>query len=268
MVRGQDMFRNERLQLIVEQLLREKKVVVQDLADKFQVSPSTIRIDLSELESRGLLTRTYGGAILPEGLSGHMITESSPIYLREQIFQPEKEAIGKAAAELIEDGDTVMIDCGSTTAHVAPFLKEKRHISVVSNSGRLIALLLNYPNVKLFIPGGLYDRQREMLMGEMTVEGFGRYRTKKAIIGADGLSIQSGLTVTDPEMAAIKSAIIAASEMLIVVCDHSKLDKVCLMPVIPLRQVDVLVTDADADPDFVDQIREAGTRVIVAEPTS
>ena len=123
---NQKLFREERLQLITELVRTRRKVHVDELAAEFKVSPSSIRIDLTELESRGLLKRTHGGAIATTKFQGRMVTQKSSLELRQAAQQTEKMAIGRAAAELIEDGDTLMIDGGSTTFHLAPFDQQAR----------------------------------------------------------------------------------------------------------------------------------------------
>jgi DeoR/GlpR family transcriptional regulator of sugar metabolism len=261
------MFRDERVQQIIERLLADKKVVVADLAEEFGVSQSSIRIDLAKLEARGLLSRTYGGAVLPDQLDQRLIAKKSVIQLREEALQAEKEAIGKAVADLIQDGETLMIDGGSTTLYVARNLTNKHGLSVVTNATNLLPDLLANPEIDIYLSGGSLNRIYETLVGEIAIDVLGRFRTSKAVIGIDGLSLQNGLTATDPIVAATKTKIISAAKELIVACDHTKLDKVCLMPIAPLEKVDVLVTDINAPVELVEEIRSRGPKVIIAHLT-
>jgi DeoR/GlpR family transcriptional regulator of sugar metabolism len=264
MSRKKDIFREERLQLIVERLLAEKKIYVADIAREFEVSPSSIRMDLAELEERGLLQRTYGGAILPEQLNAHVMVKKNLLHLREETLQAEKDAVGKATAELIEDGDTLMMDGGSTVWYVARHLTHKQHLTIITNATNLLPVLLEIPESEIYLTGGLLRRRDEILTGDMAVDSFGRFNTVKCIMGMDGISLQSGLTATDLPIAATKRKMISVSKELIVVCDHTKLEQVCLVPVAPIEKMHTLITDEGAPQDMIATIRERGPAVIIA----
>jgi len=264
MVRKSEMFREERLQLILRRLLAEKRVYVADLAEGFRLSRSTIRKDLAELESRGVLVRTYRGAMLPEQSHATRIGGAPARKLREQSQRAEKTAIGWAAADLVTDGDTIMIDGGSTTSHVVRNLVSKRGLTIITNAASLLSDLLAIEDAEVYATGGLLRRDGMTFVGEIADDMVMRFHTHKAILGMDGVSIRCGLTGTHPTMAFGKRRMINASEQLIVVCDHTKLEKVSLVPIAALEAMDYLVTDSNADPDIVDAIRERGPEVIVA----
>jgi DeoR/GlpR family transcriptional regulator of sugar metabolism len=258
-------FREERLRVIAERVMAGQTVYVNDLAEEFGVSPSSIRIDLSELEGQGILKRTHGGAILADGLAGRLIAAKLPFEARQQQLQAEKEAIGRAAAALIDDGDAIMIDGGSTTTYVARHLGEKRGLTLITNAIALLPDLMAIPDAQVYVTGGLLDRGFVTLFGEMALDTIGRFRTAKAILGMDGISADVGLTVTDPAVAATKRKMMEAGGQLIVVCDHTKLNRVSLYALAPLAAMHTLVTDAGAQPDDVDAIRACGPRVIVVK---
>jgi DeoR/GlpR family transcriptional regulator of sugar metabolism len=264
MTSNSELFREERLQLIVERLVADGKVFVSELADQFGLSTSSIRNDLSELESRGLLVRTYGGAVLPEQLNRHLIVRKSALQLRTAAHQAEKDAIGRATADLIADGDTLMIDGGSTTECVVRHLHTKRGLTFVTNATSLLPILMAIPDAEIYVTGGLLHREFETLLGETSVEALGRFRAMKAILGMDGVSLHSGFTATHASVAAAKRRMASASETVIVVCDHTKFDQVCLMPIARFEEVDYLITDSGAPPHMVEAIRQQGTKVIVA----
>jgi DeoR/GlpR family transcriptional regulator of sugar metabolism len=264
MTSNPELFREERLQLIIERLVAEKKVFVSALAQQFGLSTSSIRNDLSELESRGLLVRTYGGAVLPEQLNTHLIVRKSALQLRTSAHRAEKNAIGRATAELISDGDTIMIDGGSTTECVVRHLHSKRGLTFVTNATSLLPSLLSISDAEVYLTGGLLHREFETLLGETSVESLGRFRAMKAILGMDGVSLHSGFTATHASVAAAKRRMAAASETVMVVCDHTKFDQVCLMPIARFDEVDYLVTDSGTPSDMVEAIRQQGTTVIVA----
>ena len=257
-------FREERLKSISDRVMAGQAVHVNDLAKELGVSPSSIRTDLNELEEQGILRRTHGGAILAERLDGRLIATKLPFEIRQQQLQDEKDAIGRAAVALIDDGDAVMIDGGSTTIYVARHLGEKRGLTVVTNAIGLLPDLMAIPDAQVYVTGGLLDRGFVTLLGEVALDTIGRFRTAKVIIGMDGVSADVGLTVIDPAVAATKRKMMEAGRQLIVVSDHTKLNRVSLYTLAPLAAMHALITDAGASPDDVDAIRACGSRVIVA----
>jgi DeoR/GlpR family transcriptional regulator of sugar metabolism len=258
-------FREERLKSIAERVMAGQAVYVNDLADEFGVSSSSIRIDLNELQEQGILKRTHGGAILADGLDGRLIAAKLPFETRQQQLQAEKEAIGRAAATLIDDGDAILIDGGSTTFYVARHLGEKRGLTVITNAISLLPDLMAIPDAQVYVTGGLLDRGLVTLLGEIALDTICRFRAVKAILGMDGISADTGLTVIDPAVAATKRKMMAASRQLIVVSDHTKLDRVSLYTLAPLAAMHTLVTDAGAALETVEAIRACGPRVAIAE---
>jgi DeoR/GlpR family transcriptional regulator of sugar metabolism len=257
-------FRQERLQRITEQVLAEHTVYVKDLARRYGVSESSIRLDLGELEARGVLERTHGGAILARRLDGRPLAIRAPLETRRQLLAAEKEAIGRAAAALVADGDTLFIDGGSTTWQVARCLGERRGLTVITNSLSLIPELLAIPDARIYVTGGLVDREFATLLGELAAETVGRFRVAKAILGIDGITADQGLSVTDLDVAAAKRRMMASAEQTIVVADHSKLNRVSLYAVAPVAAAAVLVTDAGAPPEILESLAALGPRVVPA----
>lgn len=264
MTSSSDLFREERLRLILERLMADKKVFVAELAQRFGLSASSIRNDLSELQSRGLLLRTYGGGVLPEHANTHLIVRKSGLQLRTEVQRAEKDAIGRAAADLVSDGDTIMIDGGSTTQYVVRHLLGQHALTVVTNATSLLPNLLAIADAEIYLTGGVLHREFETLLGESCIETLSRFRATKAILGIDGISLQSGFTATNASVAAAKRKMVAASETVIIVCDSTKFGQVCLQPIARIEEVDYLVTDSGAPRHLIDAIQERGTTVIVA----
>ncbi|HLR72323.1 MAG TPA: DeoR/GlpR family DNA-binding transcription regulator, partial [Pseudogracilibacillus sp.] len=139
-----NLFQEERLRIIYQELIKQKKVLVNDISTEFSISKTTARNDLIELENRGLLTRTHGGAILKETkaeLSNEIMRDNIPFKKRIEEHFEEKKAISKLAATLIKNGDTLMIDGGSTTCAIAEFLQEKKNLTIITNSYTLVPLV-------------------------------------------------------------------------------------------------------------------------------
>jgi DeoR/GlpR family transcriptional regulator of sugar metabolism len=264
MSRGEKIFREERLQLILEKLVQDKKVIVSDLVDYFNVSPSLIRMDLAELEKRELILRTHGGAILPENPKEDLIVEKKFLQLRDETNAEAKTKIGKATIDLIKDGDSIVIDGGSTAFAVAKNLKTKRGLTIITTSIHLLPVLLDIPDAKIYLTGGLIHREMEDLIGDISQDSIGRFTPDVAIMGIDGISITKGLTTTEPTIAPLKRKMIAVSERTIVVCDSTKFGKVCLLHIASLNEIDSIVTDDKVDFDYARQIRDLGTAVILA----
>jgi len=257
-------FREERLQIILEKLVQEKKVIVSDLVNFFNVSASLIRMDLAELESRGLIFRTHGGAILPENPQEDLVVEKKFLQLRDETNADAKAKIGKATMELIHDGDSIIIDGGSTAFAVAKNFKYRRGLTIITNSIHLLPTIMEIPDVNIYLTGGLIHREMEDTIGEISLDSIGRFTPDIAIMGIDGISLSKGLTSTEPTIAQIKRKMISVSNKKIIVCDSTKLGKVCLLHVASLEDIDAVVTDENADPETVEKIEKQGPSVIIA----
>jgi DeoR/GlpR family transcriptional regulator of sugar metabolism len=264
MGRERKLFREERLQLILEKLVTEKKVIVSDLTEHFGVSASLIRMDLAELEKRGLILRTHGGAMLPENPVEDLIVEKKFLQLREETNAEAKSKIGLATTQLIKDGDSIIIDGGSTAFAVAKNLKSKRGLTLITNSIHLLPTFIDIPDAKIYLTGGLFHREMEDLIGDISQDSLGRFAPDIAITGIDGISLSQGLTSTEPTIAQIKRKMIAVSKKTIVVCDSTKFGKICLLHIASLKDIDTIVTDSNVDMDIVEKIREMGTSVLLA----
>ena len=205
------LFPEERLEIIYNKIKEMKKIHVNELSDEFSISKSTIRMDLAELESRGLISRTHGGAIIKGELSveedGGKIKNFLDINSRIQKNQIEKDAIGQIAASLINDGDTIMIDGGSTTQFVAKHLEEKSGLTIITNSFFMLPTLLAIKDSAIYLAGGIVYKENAVLVGDLTNDFINHFKPQKLVLGIDGVSLEHGLTVADsmhPSVASIK----------------------------------------------------------------
>lgn len=265
------LFPEERLELFYNKIKEKKKVHVNELASQFHMSKSTVRMDLTELESRGLIKRTHGGAILQSELIAEdgedMVRSTMGINLRMQENQAEKEAIGQLAASLINNGDTIVIDGGSTTQFVGKYLSDKSGLTIITNSFYMLPELLTIKDSAIYLAGGIVYKENGVLVGDLTNEFISHFSPQKLILGIDGISIENGLTVADsmvPAVASIKRKMIDACSLLIVVCDHTKLGCICLMPIASLKRVNYLITDDGAPHDMIEEMRALGVNVMIA----
>ncbi len=258
------MFREERLRLIMENIYDQKKVVVNDLARQFGRSSSSIRLDLAELESRGLIVRTHGGALLADEAADDLILNKKFLQLRAELNKEEKQRIGAAAIDLIHDGDSIMIDGGTTNYFFAQNLAQKRGLTIITTSIHLLPVLLEISDAKIFLTGGLVYRDFEDMIGEIPLDSIARFKPDHTVIGIDGVSIEHGLTTTEPTMAPLKRKMVSVSSNLIIVSDSSKFGKVCLLSVADLKAASTIVTDARLPLEFAEKIESFGPTVIRA----
>jgi DeoR/GlpR family transcriptional regulator of sugar metabolism len=267
-------FREERLKRIVESVNKNFSVTVEDLAKEFGMSESSIRLDLAELDSRGHIIRTYGGAIKNDDYStvqdgSDFLKDWRPILThRINVNVKEKEAIGKLASEFVNNGDTIMVDGGSTTLSFVRNLYKKSGLTIITNALSLLPELTKIKNSEIFIVGGLFYSDNMVLSGDITVENIDRFHTMKAFIGIDGVSIEDGLTVANPSassMVAPKRQIIESNDSVFVLCDSSKLGKTCLLPVVPIQSISTIITDSNADMDYCSKIEKLGVNIHKAE---
>ncbi len=258
------LFREERLRMIMEMLFTNKSVTVAQLSKEFDKSAGMIRLDLAELESRGLISRTHGGAILVNDSTDDLFLEKNILQLRVESKKEEKTRIGKAVAELIHDGDSILIDGGTTTYFVAKELHKKRNLKIITTSMLLFPILWDIPDATIYLTGGVVHREFEDTYGDITLETIKRFKPEYTIMGVDGVSIANGFTTTDPSMAMVKRQMVAVSKNLIIVADSSKFGKVCLLSIADMQQTSVIVTDNNLPVEEAKAIRKLGPEVILA----
>ncbi len=240
----------ERQKAILDYVARKGFASVANLAQRLSVSEMTVRRDLSELEEQGLLTRTWGGAGVAESAFFEISLEA-----KVSQFVGEKERIGKAAAEMIQDGDVVLLDSGSTTTQVAKHLKDKR-ITVVTNALNIASELLNCQQIEVLVAGGMLRKGSLCLIGPQTDAFFKDVRSDKLLLGVEGVDVRAGLTVPDMIEAHSKRAMVSSAQQVIVVADHSKLGRNTLGTIIPLAEADYLITGSEGSEEIAGQIRQ------------
>lgn len=235
------------------------QVTVQTLSERFGVSEATIRRDLEELAAKGLIRRLHGGATRSQPVS----TEP-PILQRVHKRAAVKDLIGKAAAALVGNGETVFLGSGSTTLAVARHLLDRQDLTVISNSLPIVNLLADAPHITLIILGGLLRHSERSMIGHITELAIAELRADKVIMGIQAVDLQHGLTNAYLPETMTDRAIVNMAPQLILVADHTKFGRIAPSLVAPLSAVHTVVTDAEIDPQIVDELQEAGIRVIVA----
>jgi len=246
----------ERRRRICELLRAEGRVTVDALAARFGTSQVTIRADLSLLESAGALTRTHGGAL-------SLLNEDQSLDVKQLQHRAEKVRIAQAAAALIEDGETIILDSGSTTAEIARRIRllDLKSINVITNALNIAALLIDVPSVRLIVPGGILRRESNSLSGPLAEAALGTLQANRLYLGADGIDPQLGVMTPHLAEAQLNARMIAISRQVVVVADSSKFARRNISLIARVEQVNLLITDRQAPADAVEQLRERGVEV-------
>lgn len=252
-------FKEERLRRIMDAIQQDGLVTVAQLSQHFGVSDVTVRRDLRELAAQGLLHRAHGGAILTSPAS-----PEPPVIQRMQKDEHYKKLIGRAAAALVSDGESVFIGSGSTTAHVARCLATRKGLTVVTNAINVATELANAEAVTIVVTGGMMRASELSLVGHIAEQALRELRVDKVILGMRAISVQDGMTNDYLPEVMTDRTIIEMAQQLILVADHAKFGKTASAYVAPVQRVTTLVTDAETDPATLVSLREAGVRVIVA----
>lgn len=248
----------ERRVLILEKLDSKGQVAVISLSQELGVSEVTIRNDLTRLEQKNMLIRARGGAIKVDRV-GIDFTLSDK---KKQHFE-EKLRIGKAAATLIESGDTIILDSGTTTMEIAKNLSNLESLTVITNALNIANKLAEHEKVNIIVPGGFLRKNSLSLIGTTAEESFKNFFCDKLFIAVDGLDTTHGLSTPNVEEAHLNRVMISISKQVIVVTDSSKFHKRSFAFIAPLSAVDVVITDAGIPPEDHKKLETAGIKVII-----
>lgn len=251
----------ERLAFILERLTSEGRVDTTDLTQTLGVSEMTIRRDLARLETDGALRRVRGGATRAAGGS-----YEPPFLVRSRLRSEQKDLIGRAVAEQILDGETMVLDGGTTGFAVAQHLLEKV-VTVCPLSLRSAGVLVNSPTIRLLLPGGYVRPSEQSVIGPETVQALEQHVYDVFVLTASGVTTRTGVSEWNEDDANVKRAAVASSRRRILACDSSKFGQTAFSRVTPLSQVDLVVTDAGLPDEMRTELAEAGLEVlIVGEP--
>lgn len=237
---------SERRRQITAMIKSRGSVQVVALADMFGVSMQTIRKDLHFLEEHGIASRAYGGAISADVVN----VSEPPIETKRVSHTDEKERIGRLAAAMIEPGDSIMLDSGTTTLQVARFLPDDEGITVVTNDFNVLAVLTQKRRIKTVMLGGELRRKNMAFYGAKTVTALNDLLLDKLFLGVDGFDVERGITTHHEPEAQLNRKMVETARRVIAVTDSSKFGKVCLHRIIDIGEINDLVTDTNA-PDFI-----------------
>ena len=232
----------ERRNKIILILQKEGRVLVSDLSKAFDVTEETIRRDLEKLEQEGFAKKTYGGAIANE--SAYV---DQPFTVRKTSNVIKKQAIAEIVASVIQDGDHIMIDSSSTSGYIAKQLKNKKELTIITNSVEILYDLSDVAGWKVLSTGGVLKEGSLSLLGHQAEEVISSFHVDKAIISCKGVDLEKGISDSNEMEAYIKQRMIASANVIILAVDSSKLDKISFTKICDISDVDMIVTDSIPD---------------------
>ncbi|MCR5626618.1 MAG: DeoR/GlpR family DNA-binding transcription regulator [Lachnospiraceae bacterium] len=247
----------ERRNLILEELQKNKKVIVSDLARDFEVSEETIRRDLDRLDKDGLAIKSYGGAVINENASIDM-----PFNVRKKNNIPGKQKIAELVSTLIDDGDHIILDPSTTAVFIAKALKDKSRLTVITNSIEVIIELSDVSDWNVISSGGRVKEGYLALVGPHAVDGLGQYNVEKAIISCKGIDINKGVTDGNEQFSEAKQTMIKSAQQTILAVDHSKFDNLAFSKICDIQNLDTVVTDEKPSDKWLDIFDSMGIKCV------
>lgn len=243
---------------IIEIAQTDGRVIVEALAERFQVALQTIRRDLAELADAGLLDRVHGGAVLRTGVTNYGYDE------RRRMNDAAKEAIGKACARAIPNNTSLILNLGTTTEAVARALLKHTNITVVTNNINVANILLANESCEILVAGGTLRRSDGGLVGDLTSEFIGQFKVDYAIIGTSALDADGDLLDFDLPEVRVSRVIIRQSRKVFLVTDVSKLERSAPVKLCSLAEIDVVFTDRPLPDDLEMKCKDWGTEIRLA----
>lgn len=247
----------ERRNLILEKLQEEKRVVVGELSQLFGVSEETIRRDLDKLDKDGLAIKSYGGAVINENTSIDM-----PFNVRKKRNVAGKQKIAEIVAGLINDGEHIILDASTTAVFIAKAIKQKSHLTVITNSIEIIIELSDVSDWNIISSGGSLKEGYLALVGPRAIEGLSSYNVEKAIISCKGIDIEKGITDGNEQFSQAKQTMQKAAKQSIFAIDSSKFEEIAFSKICDINQADIIVTDEKPDERWLGFFNKMGVECL------
>ena len=250
----------ERRRLIVDLVEQQGRATVEELAQKFGTSAVTIRADLDALARSSAIARSHGGA-LPAAPAAN----DTPLNIKETRWHAQKLRIGQAAAKMIQDGETIILDSGSTTVEIARQIRQMKFesLTVITNALNIAMELSGLPQIRVMMLGGLLRQTSYSLVGPDAEQALAKLSADRLFLGVDGLDPNVGVTTPDPLEAALNALMIRVSRQTIAVLDASKLGQRSLSVITPVKNLDMVISDDSAPAETVEALRAAGVQVVL-----
>ena len=250
----------ERRHEIVQLVFKQERVQVPELAQLFGVSTVTIRNDLNELDEKGLLVRSRGGAV-----ASNRLTQELSLKEKHDANRGIKERLGKFAASLIKDGESIILDSGTTTEEVAKNLTSHHGVVVMTNGLNVAHSLLNAPSVEVLMTGGTLRKKSLSFYGRQAEQHLQQYHFDKLILGVDGFEKDIGITTHFELEALLNRVMCEVSREIIVVTDSSKFNRKGVHKIIAASEINVLVTDSGIPAEIKTALEDAGVRLHILD---
>lgn len=247
----------ERRNRTMEKLQAEKKVVVSELSKLFGVSEETIRRDLEKLENEGLVTKSYGGAVLNESTNIDL-----PFNIRKNRNVDKKLKIADLMAERIHDGDMLMLDASSTAVFIAKKIKDRKNMTIITNSIEITLELADMHDWHVLSTGGIVKEGSLALVGPHTDQMIKCFHVDKAIVSCKGLDIEKGITDSNEMHAETKKTMFASANEKILAIDSTKFDRISFTKIGELKDIDMIITDKDPGEQWRTQFEKMGIECI------
>ena len=251
------MIKESRQRIILDQVNTQHTVNVEELSTMLRVSEATIRRDLIDLETRGVLNRVHGGATVKQSLPEPFIMARSGLQ------RDAKRRIGKAAAGLVKDGDTIIISTGTTTEAMIPFLADKTNLTVITNALNIAYRLTQYEHITTVVLGGVMRTREFDLLGHITESSLTDLVANRLFRGVYGIHPRHGLTASDILHVRTDQRMIKMTQELIIVADHTKICRVGSVQLAPVTAASYIITDNDAPEEEVERLRVLGVNMVL-----
>ncbi|MGW8192001.1 transcriptional repressor AgaR [Sphingomonas hankookensis] len=246
----------------ISALVRERgSVQVAPLASRFGVSMQTIRKDLHYLEKRGVAERSYGGAISADAVN---VVAEPPLETKRASNIDEKARIGALAASMVQPGDSIVLDSGTTTLQIAHHLPDDEDITVLTNDLDILCALARKERIRVVMLGGTLRRRNRAFYGAQTENALDDLHVDKLFLGVDGFDLERGITTHFEPEAMLNRKMVKAARQVIAVTDKSKFGRVCLHRILNVAEIDDLITDGDDAEGMQAAAERAGFRLHIA----
>ena len=245
---------------ILEELETKGQVTVIELSKMFKISEVTIRNDLTHLEKQNMLIRARGGAIK---MKYYRMGVDPSLSDKQKEFLKEKQRIAKVALKFIEDGDTIVLDSGTTTTEIAKNLEQFKNLTIITNALNIAIILSEYEGFNIFMPGGILRKKSLSLVGVLADENFAKFYCDKLFLGVDGFDTTHGLSTPNSEEAHLNQIMINVAKKVIVVTDSRKFLRRRFAFIGPINNVNVVITDSGISKEDKDRLEKNGVEVII-----
>lgn len=255
------MLGEERRQYIINFVNKTGSISASDIARTLNLSEVTIRRDLNKLAKKGLIKRAHGGAIKIN--SADSVGHELKFEIQKDKNIEEKKRIALAASLMVDEGDVILIEAGTTGYQTALNITQRKELTIITNSCDIAVMLgKTNPQFKIILSGGVLNTCTQSLTGPIADNTFRSTFVDKAFIGITGIDLNKGITAVDSIEAQTKKYMISSARNIIALCDHSKISNISMNFVAPVKVINTFITDTEADKEFLERLKELEIEVI------